>query len=97
MLKNDILDDFLAYAPQHTEKTEKVLNAVDEFCRKADDEWEKVNSREYADQKEFASAVSKSPLRSYLFMKRKAPDLTSRDWLLRVSVKTAMSFLDFVE
>ena len=97
MLKNDILDDFLAYAPQHTEKTEKVLNAVDEFCRKADDEWEKVNSMEYADQKEFASAVSKSPLRSYLFMKRKAPDLTARDWLLRVSVKSALSFLDFTE
>ena len=90
MIKNDRLDDFLAYAPDKKDKAEEVLKAIDDFCCAADAEWEEVNGKNIIDQKEFANEVKGSKIRSYLFSKRMNPELTAREWLLKIAIKSAM-------
>ncbi|MBQ6518061.1 MAG: hypothetical protein IJI14_05030, partial [Anaerolineaceae bacterium] len=89
MIRNEQLDDFLAYAPEQKEKADKVLDAINVFCENAENEWKEMNKKEFASQKEFAEEAKRSQLRSFPFAKRTNPETTAAEWLMKISVKSA--------
>lgn len=96
LIRNDQLDDFLAYAPEQKEKCDKVLQKIEKFCVNAEQTWLKINQNEYTSQKDFAEAVMNNPLRAYLFARRKDPDYDVRDWLMKMPLRKSFSFLDLI-
>ena len=94
MLRNDQLDDFLAYAPNCKENVDRILDAIHRFSEAANEEWERVNSIQYDSQKDFAFAVKDSSFRPYLFLKQLGSDITPMDWLLKTAVSKALKMLN---
>ena len=93
LIRNDQLDDFLAYAPEQKEIVDRVLQKIEDFCGNAEQEWREISKTEYATQKDFADAVKQNPLRAYLFAKRKDPYYDVREWLMRMPIKKSLAFL----
>lgn len=93
LIRNDQLDDFLAYAPEQKEKVDAVLNKIQTFCDYAENEWKTFCEKEFATQKEFAEAIKNSPNRAFLFLKRKNPETDAREYLLKMPLKKSLNIL----
>ena len=93
LIRNDQLDDFLAYAPEQKEKVDAVLNKIQTFCDYAENEWKTFCENEFATQKDFAEAVKNSQNRAFLFLKRKNPETNAREYLLKMPLKKSLNIL----
>lgn len=93
LIRNDQLDDFLAYAPNCKEKADKVLVAVNDLCCEMDRQWSELSGKEFKSQKEFAEEAKKSPLRGYFFLKQKNETLTAREFVFNISVRSIFPML----
>ena len=82
MIKEEKIDDFLAYCPQYTDHVNKVINAIGSLEFKLKMEWLYVEKYAECDRKEFANRVSKSQYKDFLFKKYSNHNLTVYDYII---------------
>lgn len=71
MMREEQLDDFIAYCPQHEEMVNKVIGALKEMEEECAKEWEEVKEFAREEKKEFVSIVKDKGVKwpNYLYWK----------------------------
>lgn len=71
MMREEQLDDFIAYCPQHEEMVNKVIGALKEMEEECAREWEEVKEFARKEKKEFVSIVKSKGVKwpNYLYWK----------------------------
>lgn len=71
MMREEQLDDFIAYCPQHEEMVNKVIGALKEMEEECAKEWEEVKEFACKEKKEFVSIVKSKGVKwpNYLYWK----------------------------
>lgn len=87
LAKDEMLDDFLALCPQHSNKVEQIKTFIENLKIEAETSWEQVAHLADADPKTFALAVNSLAKNThYCFEKRKNRELTSYSYIQKMSV-----------
>ena len=92
MLKNNTIDDFLAYCPQHKAKVDDVLSRIFAICAQLDRDW--ATNQPVSSRKEFALRIKNLKSKDFLFCKYDDPSLKSIDYILSLFTKTILRFLE---
>lgn len=92
MIKNNMIDDFLAYCPAYIGMVDDIVEQLDCLCCELMYSWTKVAHIE--DRKEFAEAVKSFPRRDYLFDKYKNPDLLEDEWIMSCSTAKILRMIE---
>lgn len=94
MLKNETIDDFLAYCPEYKDDVQDVTNKLNAIERIFDSDWNKVYKYVgTVTRKEFAALVAKCRASSYLFIKYDRPNTKAIDWILSRPTRTILRML----
>lgn len=90
MMREEQLDDFIAYCPQHEEMVNKVIGALKEMEEECVKEWEEVKEFARKEKKEFVSIVKDKGVKwpNYLYWKYSNSDGAPSQFLGKMSVKT---------
>ena len=91
MAKNEMLDDFLAYCPQYSDKVELVLAAIRQKAKEMEEAW--ATAPVHLDRKEFAEATSKNPYRHFLFRKYDNNSLKAIDFIMGLWTKQVLKLI----
>lgn len=92
MLKNNTIDDFLAYCPQHKAKVDDVLSRIFAICAQLEDDW--ATNQPVSSRKEFALRIKNLKTKGFLFCKYDDPSLKAIDYILSLFTKTILRFLE---
>lgn len=82
MIKNETLDDFLAYCPQHNDTVQEVIDNINLLISDLEQDWNNVSSKAQLERKDFAKFVRSSRNKDFLWAKYDSPDLKALDWLM---------------
>lgn len=96
-LKEDKLDDFLAYCPQYSDRVQDIKDRLAIHCARLDDAWERVKQYVDGSPKDFAMLVKDSDAKGYLFKKRLDDSITAQGYLLEQHTPTLMKILGLKE
>ena len=90
MMREEQLDDFIAYCPQHEEMVNKVIGALKEMEEECAKEWDEVKEFACKEKKEFVSIVKSKKVKwpNYLYWKYSNSDGAPSQFLGKMSVKT---------
>ena len=90
MMREEQLDDFIAYCPQHEEMVNKVIGALKEMEEECAKEWEEVKEFARKEKKEFVSIVKNKCAKwpNYLYWKYSNSEGAPSQFLGKMSVKT---------
>ena len=95
MLKNETIDDFLAYCPEYKNDVQVVLDQLHHIAQIFDDDWNRASKHaETMTRKEFAALVSKCRTSPYLFEKYNHPNTKAIDWILSQFTRTILRMLN---
>lgn len=95
MMKNNTIDDFIAYCPQHRAKIDNMLSRIFTLCELYDYYWETVQIEfSYASRKELAFYIKDYQTKDFLFHKYDNPSLKSIDYVLSKPTKTILRFME---
>lgn len=95
MMKNNTIDDFIAYCPQHKLKVDDMLSRIFTLCALYDYDWETVQIEfSYASRKELAFYIKDYQTKDFLFHKYDNPSLKSIDYVLSKPTKTILRFME---
>lgn len=92
MMKNNMLDDFLAYCPAYIGKVDRIMDCITDLRHDLGYSWTKVAHIE--DRKEFAKAAKRCPRCDFLFDKYKNPDLMEDDWIMACSTAKILRMIE---
>ena len=92
MLKNNTIDDFLSYCPQHKAKVDDVLSRIFAICERLDSDW--ATNQPVSSRKEFALQIKNLKSKDFLFRKYDDPSLKAIDYILSLFTKTILRFLE---
>ena len=89
MMREEQLDDFIAYCPQHEEMVNKVIGALKEMEEECVKEWEEVKEFAHKEKKEFVSIVKDKGAKwpNYLYWKYSNSEGAPSQFLGKMSVK----------
>ena len=88
MMKNNMLDDFLAYCSEYQDKVQAVIDDLNSIARTLESSWDQVaDNARTGNRKEFAKLVRSYSNNDYLFAKYDNPELHAFDWI--TSCRTA--------
>ena len=89
MMREEQLDDFIAYCPQHEEMVNKVIGALKEMEEECVKEWEEVKEFACKEKKEFVSIVKSKGVKwpNYLYWKYSNSEGAPSQFLGKMSVK----------
>lgn len=89
MIREEQLDDFIAYCPQHEEMVNKVIGALKEMEEECAKEWEEVKEFARKEKKEFVSIVKSKGVKwpNYLYWKYSNSEGAPSQFLGKMSVK----------
>ena len=83
MIKNNVIDDFLAYCPYYKDDVQKVVNVLNTVTHIMQNNWNTITkSGVPTDRKEFAALATRYRNSDYLFAKYDDPKLNVMDWLM---------------
>ena len=95
MMKNNTIDDFIAYCPQHKAKVGDMLSRIFTLCALYDYDWETIQIEfSFTSRKEFAFYIKDYQTKDFLFCKYDNPSLKSIDYVLSQSTKTILRFME---
>ena len=92
MLKNNTIDDFLAYCPQHKAKVDDVLSRIFAICARLEEDW--ATNQPVSSRKEFALQIKNLKSKDFLFRKYDEPSLKAIDYILSLFTRTILRFLE---
>ena len=82
MIKNNMIDDFMAYCSAYRDKAQKVVDKINSIADTLEHDWQHVrNVAEDGDRKEFARVAAKYMSKDYLFAKYDDPHMNAFDWV----------------
>lgn len=94
MLKNETIDDFLAYCPEYKNDVQSILDKLHNIARILDEYWDMASKHvETMTRKEFAMMVGKCRASAYLFEKYDRPQTKAIDWILSNFTRTILRML----
>ena len=94
MIKNETIDDFLAYCPEYKNDVLGVINRISIIAQLFEDDWNIVSHHaQTMNRKEFAALISKCRMSAYLFEKYKYPNIKAMDWILSQPTRTILRML----
>lgn len=82
MIKNETLDDFLAYCPQHKDTVQKVVDNINLIVADLEQSWIKISSNIQLERKDFAKHIINLRNKDFLWAKYDNPNLSAFDWLM---------------
>ena len=95
MMKNNTIDDFIAYCPQHRAKVDDMLSRIFTLCALYDYDWEIIQKEfSFTSRKDFAFYIKDYQTKDFLFHKYDNPSLKSIDYVLSQSTKTILRFME---
>lgn len=92
-MKENKLDDFLAYCPQYLPRVQVLLDKFNTKCEQLESAWAEVEPSSSLSRKEFAAIVSKNAHKGYLFYKLEHPESNASEYLLNQTTPTLMRAL----
>ena len=95
MMKNNTIDDFIAYCPQHKAKVDDMLSRIFTLCALYDYDWETIQKEfSFTSRKEFAFYIKDYQTKDFLFRKYDNLSLKSIDYVLSQPTKTILRFME---
>ena len=82
MIKDETLDDFLAYCPQHNDTVQSVVNNIKLIIRDLEQDWNGISSHMNVGRKQFAKLIKNCHNKDFLWAKYDNPSLKAFDWLM---------------
>lgn len=82
MIKEEKIDDFLAYCPQHTDMVNEVIHRIDMLQDNITFEWKLAEPYSTATKKNFAQLVDDYKYKDFLFKKYDNHDLKALDYIM---------------
>lgn len=95
MMKNNTIDDFMAYCPQHKDKVDDMFSCIFTLSTLFDYDWD-ISQTECctSSRKEFALYAKNFQTMDFLMRKYDNPSLKSMDYILSRPTKTIMRFME---
>lgn len=94
MMKNNMIDDFMAYCPEYNDMVNEVLNDIKEVARSLESIWGMCAWAAKCDKKTFACAIRNFPYNAFLFEKYNHPELTGVDYIMSRPIKQIKSMIE---
>ena len=96
MIKNEQIDDFLAYCPKYKDAVDDVLKRIHIIAVCMEMEWAVASSYRNYDRKEFVKLFKDYKYNDFLFMKLDNPELNAIDYLMTKWTKTIVKMINEV-
>lgn len=89
MIRDEQIDDFLAYCPQHSKEVEEVIAALTKMEEEAEKEWEEVKELAWKEKKEFVRIVRDNGFKwpHYLYWKYNDNDRAPSQFFNNMTLK----------
>lgn len=97
MIKMEVLDDFIAYCPEHRDKVEEVLKRIYVVAVYMEMEWTFASFYKDCDRKEFGKLFKDYKYSDYIFMKLDNPKLDAVDYIMTRWTKTILKMIKEVK
>lgn len=82
MIKNEQIDDFLAYCPEYTEQVMEVINRIARLSDQLTVSWGYVDNLNALNRAEFANSIKSFREKDFFFKKYDNPDLEAMDYIM---------------
>lgn len=82
MIRDEQIDDFLAYCPEYTQRVLDIKNKINETVYNLNFAWTAVSVAQHLNDKEFAIFVKNFSCKDFLFKKRGNPELSAMEYLM---------------
>lgn len=93
LLKEDKLDDFVAYCPDYAEFIDDVCHKFLKLEKNYENAWAEIALTTFNTRKEFAMKILQSPYKDYLFKKYDNNQLTIREFLFSMSISKLVDLI----
>ena len=87
MIKNEQIDDFLAYCPEYKDRVEKVINAIIKVSMQLELSWDEASIFSCCKRKEFAKCIKDFQNKDFIFLRYDNPKLTAMDYIMKKPTK----------
>ena len=87
MMKNNMIDDFMAYCPEYNDVVNEVINDLKNVTQSMDNIWGMCAWAAKCDKKTFACAIRNYAYNDFLFEKYKEPEITSMEYIMKKPIK----------
>lgn len=94
MIKNEQVDDFLAYCPEYSDHVNRVISAISDLEFKLKMEWFYVDKYAECSRKEFAAQVNNSQYKDFLFRKYDNHNLGVYDYIMSNSTSKIKKMIE---
>lgn len=95
MIRNESIDDFLAYYPEYQEKTKNLVAAYAKLINMIDSFW-KDEYAEY-ERKDLAKTIAHNPYKTFIFRKYDNNSLSAAEWMNNLDVSKVLTLIEGLE
>lgn len=94
MMKNNMLDDFMAYCPKYKDMVDNVVESIINVTNTLDRAWAMCSDVAQLGKRSFALSIQNNPYKDFLFEKFKHPELTGMDYIMAKPIKQIKSIIE---
>lgn len=94
MMKDEMLDDFLAYRPEYHDQVQNVIDIITGISQEMDAKWNEYYMKHYDNRGAFAAAVQNEQYKSFLFVKLNHPQLSGMDYIMNRPTKQIRNMIE---
>lgn len=94
MMKDEMVDDFLAYCPEYTDRVQEVIDTISNIAQQMDAKWNEYHKIHWDNRRAFAAAVQKEQYKDFLFVKLNNPKLRGIDYIMNRPTKQIRNMIE---